>query len=285
MQQSYRRSLLYVPGDKERMVQKAMDSKSDSVIIDWEDAVAPVCKKTARQVTKTFFEEHEVSKEVFIRINDTQSPEYEEDLALAITLPIAGIVLPKASPESVKTAGEDLKKHQVREDFLMIPLIESAYGLQHLGATIEASSFVAAVQFGAEDYTRDLEIARTKSGEEVLLARQQIGLACRSYGIQAIDTPYVDFKDPEGLQHDIDVAKQAGMKAKTAIHPAQLELINQGFRPTQAEIEFATQVMEAAQLPENQTLGAFSLNGKMVDAPVIDRARRVLEREKHYREI
>ncbi|RGX55944.1 CoA ester lyase [Anaerotruncus sp. AF02-27] len=283
MENAYRRSLLYVPGDKPHMLEKGIFSVCDSMIIDWEDAVTLSQKELAREVTTNFLNQKSPKKEIFIRINDPASAQYTEDLKLAVTLPITGIVLPKACPESVKTVDRDFKKLGVLESLLLIPLIETAFGLIHLEATITASAHIKAVQFGAEDYTRDLEIARTKSSEEVLLARQIIGLVCRSQEVQAIDTPYVDFKDNAGLEQDICVAKQAGFKAKTAIHPAQLEIINHSFIPSEAEIAFAQRVVEISQLPENSHLGAFSLDGKMVDAPIIARAKRVLDRIQQYR--
>ena len=276
------RSLLYVPGDKEHMLEKALLSKGDGVIIDWEDAIAPKCKEIARNVTKEFLEHHTTGKMVFIRINDTASPQYPEDLRLAVQLPIAGIVVPKASPEGLAQVDRDLAEMDNTQDLVLIPLIESAYGLVHLEQVIAASVRIAAVQFGAEDYTRDMEITRTKTGEEVLAVRQRIGLVCQSGKILAIDTPFVDFRDSEGLNHDIWTAKQAGMKAKTAIHPGQLEQINRELTPSEEEIAIAQQIVRTAQLPENIALGAFSLNGKMVDAPVIHRAKRLLERANYF---
>lgn len=282
MLNSYRRSLLYVPGDNSKMLNKSFDRPCDSIIIDLEDAIAPDHKDEARDLTEEFVLNADRTKELFIRINDVNSPYYKKDLEMAIRSKVDGVVLPKACLDAVEILESDLNKLDKNADMPYIALIESAIGLVELRELIICGKRLIAIQFGAEDYTRDLEIERTKSGDEVEFARYIIGLNCKSYCVQAIDTPFTDYKDDEGLKYDIEIAKRTGMKAKTCIHPDQIEMINQMFVPSSAEVAFAKRVTEEASKTENISKGAFSLDGKMVDKRVIERAKLVLERTKAY---
>lgn len=278
----YRRSLLYVPGSSARMLEKAETRACDTVIVDLEDAVAPAEKEEARIRAGRFLDASKREKELFIRVNDVGSSLFEEDVRMAAEHRADAIVLPKACSHAVAVADWLLCRLDSENTVGLIPLVETAQGLSELRELLLGSGRIIAVQFGAEDFTRDMEIERTKTGEEVRFARQIIGLLCRSRNVQAIDTPYVDYRDEVGLESDSLVAKICGFGAKTCIHPAQVDTVNRFFMPGGKEISFAQRVMQEAQREENRRLGAFPLDGKMVDAPVIARAEGVLARAERY---
>ena len=143
---------------------------------------------------------------------------------------------------------------------------------------IDSLPRVNGILLGAEDFTKDLEVKRTKEGKEILYARSRIIVACKAYKIDAIDTPFTDTLDMEGLVKDVTYVKELGMNAKSAIHPNQIEAINNAFTPTKQEIEYAQRVLIARDEAFSKGLGVFSLDGKMVDAPVIARAETVIKK-------
>ena len=159
---------------------------------------------------------------------------------------------------------------------LLIPWIETAAGVLHAYDIARASARVAAITFGAEDYTRDVGIRRTTSGEEVLFPRSLVALAAHAAGVTPLDTPYVNFRDSTGLESDIAEAARLGYKGKFAIHPAQLEPIRRLFGPQPDEIEYARRVMAAWDVASADGRGSLDLDGAMVDVPVVERARNTL---------
>lgn len=273
----FRRSLLYVPGDQKKMLDKIDSRECDSIIIDLEDAVAPAHKCQARENAREYLLNKTSDRETFVRVNDVFSSYFLEDVKMAVGAGADGIVLPKSDKEAAEKAEAILQLVDRAGKLKMILLVETAEGLMELREAVQGTTRVIAVQFGAEDYTRDMEIARTKEGREVEVARQWIGIICRGCGIQAIDTPFTDYKDEIGHVADIENAKRAGMTAKTCIHPAQTSIVDLHMAPDEKEIQFAQEVIAESEKPENKLAGAFSLHGKMVDTPVIERARRVLE--------
>jgi len=270
--------MLYVPADKEKMLIKAAGYPCDSLIIDLEDAVSPDLKALARENVKHHTGALSQTKEIFVRVNDVDSSFFEKDVQTVSMLPVDGIVLPKADPRAVIMANEALDKLDTANRLVVIPLVETARGLVNITQTISKSDRVVGIQFGAEDYTKDMDVVRTVDGGEIAFARHLIGLHCMAAGVQAIDTPYVDYIDQAGLIADCESAKAAGMKAKTCIHPAQIATVNQAFSPSDAEVIWAIEVFEAMRIPDNQGKSAFSLHGKMVDTPIMERAKCILQK-------
>jgi citrate lyase subunit beta/citryl-CoA lyase len=158
----------------------------------------------------------------------------------------------------------------------LIALLETPQGLAEAYNIARADKLVVALAFGAEDYTAALGAKRTKEGTEIFTARSLIVNAAAAAGIQSIDTPYTDANDDEGLHNDTILAKQLGFKGKLAINPRQIDVIHTIFNPSMADIDWAKQVIQAIRQAEAEGSGVASLNGKMVDAPIVSRAERVL---------
>lgn len=254
------------------MIQQLDVFESDAVILDLEDSVLHYDKDAARQLVKNYleqFQQHDT--QLFVRLNDVGSPYFEQDITLLETTNIQGYVLPKASVESLN---ELLK----RTDKAVIPIIE--HPLAVLGASdIAKMKQVQGLLLGAEDLTKEMNIKRTPDGVEIDYARHHIAMVCQAYQIEAIDTPWVQKDNLEGLQKDAGYAKSIGFTGKALIHPNHVEIANNIFVPTIEEIQNARRIIEKAK---QSGKGAFSLDGKMIDLPVIERAQKLLDIAKRY---
>jgi citrate lyase subunit beta/citryl-CoA lyase len=159
----------------------------------------------------------------------------------------------------------------------LLPWIETAMAIVHCYAILTASPRVVGAAFGAEDFTNDMAIERAEDDSEVSVPRSLMCVAARAADVLALDTPYFSFRNPDGLQQNAQASKKIGFKGKFAIHPAQIELINQTFSPAPAEIEHARRVVAAFEEAERLGRGSTSLDGKVVDVPVVKRARALLD--------
>ena len=277
-----RRSLLFLPGNNPGMLQSAELLGADGVILDLEDAVNIKEKLAARILVREALKNitfHGV--ELIIRINPMDSIYGEEDILEIAPLKPDTILVPKADEEGIKKASvlldEIEKKHQIHPGSIgLMPLIESAYGVEMVSSIIKSSERVNGVLFGAEDYTADLSIKRTKEGNEIFYPRNKIAAVCRANKISAIDTPFTDVEDLEGLIKDISKGKALGMTGKAAINPRQIDTIHEVFAPETKEIDYALRVISAMEQADKEGKGVFSVDGKMVDAPIIERAKGVL---------
>ena len=274
-----RRSLLFIPGNNPGMLQSSDIFSSDAVIFDLEDAVSGTEKDSARSLVTNYLKAFRPNIEIVIRINGFDTPFYLDDLNAVLNCDIDAIMLPKARVHDILTLEEIIKSF--KKDVKIIPIIEQAISLIEV-EEIAKCELVDGILLGAEDYTKDLEVARTKEGNEIFYARCRVINACKAYKIDAIDTPFTDTNDEEGLLKDTKFAKSLGMNAKSAIHPNQIEVINKVFTPTEKEIEYATRVLIARDEAFKKGLGVFSLDGKMVDKPVIERAEKVIEKAKRF---
>ena len=275
-----RRSLLFIPGNNPGMLQSSDVFEADAVIFDLEDAVSGTEKDSARFLVTSYLKNYSPSLEVIVRINGFDTPFYVEDLkALFMLDNLNTIMLPKARVEDLLQLSEMIKNN--KKDIKIIPIIEQAISLIEVDQ-IAKMELVDGILLGAEDFTKDLEVTRTKEGVEIFYARNRIVTACKAYKIDAIDTPFTDTTDNEGLTKDTRFAKSIGMNAKSAIHPNQIETINQIFTPTTKEVDYAKRVLMTRDEAFAKGLGVFSLDGKMVDKPVIERAEKVLEKAKKF---
>ena len=276
-----RRSLLFIPGNNPGMLSNCDVFESDTVIIDLEDAVSSTEKDSARNLVTSYINTHKIKNEIMIRINGFDTPFYQDDLSSIVSDNIDSIMLPKARIDDVKKLDEILskfeKERKMKKHIAIVPIIEAAISLIEVDV-IASLSRVNGILLGAEDFTKDLEVKRTKEGKEILYARSRIIVACKAYKIDAIDTPFTDTLDMDGLVKDVNYVKELGMNAKSAIHPNQIEAINNAFTPTKQEIEYAQRVLIARDEAFSKGLGVFSLDGKMVDAPVIARAETVIKK-------
>ena len=278
-----RRSLLYVPGNMPSMLQNIHIFNCDAVIIDLEDAVPMSEKDAARHLVKHFLLNYtDRNKEILVRINPLDSRWGYEDLKVVLPALPDGIRLPKAdTPEIVERLDTLLTEFEEELDleigrFRVLPSLESALGVINSEYIAKASQRIFALAFGAEDYTASMEIERTKSGEELFNARTRVLWAAKAAGIQAIDTIFADVGDMEGLRAETELAKRLGYTGKCLVNPRQIEVVHDVFAPKKEEVDYALQVIEAIQRARLLGTGVISLGGKMVDAPVVKRAARVL---------
>ncbi|GHB23425.1 HpcH/HpaI aldolase/citrate lyase family protein [Salinicola rhizosphaerae] len=263
------RSLLFVPASRPDRFSKALSSEADAVIIDLEDAVAQEDKDDARQALAAFLEDA-AEDAVWVRINAMESDDALADLALCRDRPgIAGIIVPKAEHTRALAQAAALGKP-------LIPLIESAAGLDRL-AELARVEGVVALSFGALDLGLDLGLEPgTQGGDWVLdQARFQLVLQSRLAGLAApVETVTPEFRDTDVVERAARRASEMGFGGMLCIHPRQVEAVNAAFSPSVAQREWAERVLAVAA----QDAGAGQVDGQMIDAPVIERARRLLER-------
>jgi citrate lyase subunit beta/citryl-CoA lyase len=255
----------------------------DGVIIDLEDAVPLSEKDAARILVKRFLENYtERNKEVLVRINPLDSKWGLDDLRVVLPALPDGVRLPKAdTPEIVERLDTLLTEFEEELEldigrFRILPSIESARGILNATGIASTSKRVFALAFGAEDYTASMEIERTKGGEELFNARTRVLWAARAAGIQAIDTIFADVNDMEGLRRETELIKRLGYTGKSLVNPRQIDVVHEVFAPKQEEIDYALQVIDAIKRARLMGTGVISLGGRMIDAPVVKRAVRVL---------
>lgn len=277
-----RRSLLFIPGNNPGMLQTAEVFEADSIIIDLEDAISLFDKDSARNLTKSFLETFPMEQEVIIRVNSIDSKYFIKDLESIVTDYIDTIMLPKAMPEDLIKLDILLskleKEKNLKKKIKVIPLVELAASVLKIEEIVKMPR-VDGLLLGAEDLASDMEVLRTSEGIEIFYPRAKVALACISAKIEAIDTPYTSTLDIEGLIKDSNLAKSLGFKAKACIHPNQVSYVNDVFSPTKQQIEYALRVIEGAK---NNTKGAFSIDGKMIDKPIIERSLKVVSRAKSF---
>lgn len=282
-----RRSMLFIPGNTPNLLMNADILGSDAIILDLEDAVSPAEKDAARILVRNALKTLGYrGVEVIIRINPTETEFWKRDLEAVLPLRPSMIMPTKVSgPEVVREVSDYMSTLEQREGIpvgtvKLIPLIETALGVENAYAIASADPRVAAIFLGGEDLTADLQCKRTKEGREIFYARSRMVNAARAAGVEVYDTPFTDVNDPEGLRADAQLAKSLGFTGKASISPRHVDAINEVFTPTQAEIDYAHEVMDTISEAKRQGKGVVSLRGKMIDAPIVARARQVLEIER-----
>lgn len=281
-----RRTMLFMPGNNPGMLQNAAIMGADSVILDLEDAVSISEKDGARILVREAIKNIDYSGvEVVVRVNPMDTEFGPADVDIIARVKPDTLLVPKADEHQIAQVHDMLDKIEEEEGFEkgsieVIPLIETAYGLENVYSIIKASSRVTAILLGAEDLTADLGIKRTKEGDEIFYARNKVATACKASRINSIDTPFTDTNDYEGLEKDTQKAKSLGMTGKAAINPRQIDTIHSVYAPTDAEIRHAQRIIEAMEEAKAEGKGVFSLDGKMVDAPIINRALNTIEMAK-----
>ncbi len=261
------RTLLFVPGDNPSMLQNSPVFESDLIIIDLEDAVSIDNKDAARNLVKEFLNICNYKDRIVVRINSLDSEYYHKDLEMLSDFDIFAIMLPKAT-ESVITEFNKLYTSK------LIPIVESCIAVTEIEKLVKFNN-VCAILLGAEDLACDLEVERSEDSIEILYPRQLLSYYCKAYNKIAIDTPCTNASNMEVVRRDAKFAKKIGLKAKACIHPNQVPIINEVFSVTKKEFVEALRVLKAVEM--NKGKGAFSLDGKMVDEPIIKRARRHVE--------
>jgi citrate lyase subunit beta / citryl-CoA lyase len=285
------RSLLFVPGDSARKLEKGLTSGADVLLIDLEDSVALSAKEEARRVTSEFLNEHRTKAErprLFVRVNGLTTGLIDADLDGVMQTGPNGIVLPKTvGGADVAHLGAKLAVREAEfglEDGITRILAiatENAAGVFALGTFAGASHRLMGITWGGEDLSADLG-AETNRGDDggytdpYRLARSLTLLGATAAGVDAVDSVFTNFRDMAGLVAECREARRDGFVAKMAIHPAQVPIINEAFTPSQEAIERAQAVMEAFKA--NPEAGVVGVNGEMLDRPHLLRAERLLRR-------
>jgi citrate lyase subunit beta/citryl-CoA lyase len=264
-------------------MEKAWSSGADAVIFDLEDSVPEFEKSAARGHVQSALAKMPVDGPLcLVRINPLSTLHWRKDLDKSLGQSVRGIMVPKCqSSEEIHELEGVLEAKESEFDLVtgtiaLFLLIETARGLIEVSKLAQVSERVTALVFGAEDFCLDMGISRTAEGSELTYARSLVTLSARAYQRLAIDTIYADFSDSEGLRRDSEVAKHTGFSGKMAIHPRQLQIINSVFAATDQELTEARRIVEAFQDAEAKGQGAIQLDGRMIDRPIVERARRLL---------
>ncbi len=275
-----RRSRLYLPGNEPKFYANAGLHQPDGVILDLEDSVSPTEKDAARYIVRnTLLTTNFYGAERMVRIN--QLPRGLDDLDFVVPHNLHVILIPKCeSAEDVKKIEEktlQIKKEKgtTGETYFM-PIIESALGVIKAYEIATASKYNCALAVGLEDYTADIGTQRTNEGTESFFARSMVINAAKGAGIQPIDTVFSDVSDMDALRDSVIEAKSLGFEGKGCIHPRQIQVIHEAFAPTEAEITKAKKIVMAFDEAEKKGIGVVSIGSKMIDAPVVKRAQRVI---------
>jgi len=282
-----RRSMLFVPGSNAAMISNTFIYKPDAIMFDLEDAVALKEKDSARILVAHALQ-HPLYQEIetVVRVNPLDSEFGLADLNAVVRAGVDVVRMPKTETaqdvidmdreitEIEKVCGREVGSTK------MLAAIESPLGITQANQIATASNRLIGIALGAEDYVRNLKTERSPEGIELLFARCSILQAARAAGIQAFDTVYSNANNEEGFLAEAALIKQLGFDGKSLINPRQIELLHNLFAPTQKDVDQARRIIDAAEEAERNGLGVVSLNGKMIDAPIIDRAKLVLERAK-----
>ncbi len=275
-----RRSRLYLPGNEPKFYANAGLHQPDGVILDLEDSVSPTEKDAARYIVRnTLLTTNFYGAERMVRIN--QLPRGLDDLDFVIPHNLHVILIPKCeSAEDVKKVEEktlQIKKEKgITGETYFMPIIESALGVIKAYEIATASKYNCALAVGLEDYTADIGTQRTNEGTESFFARSMVIIAAKAAGIQPIDTVFSDVADMDALRESVLEAKSLGFEGKGCIHPRQIQVIHEAFAPTDAEITKAKRIVLAFDEAEKKGIGVVSIGSKMIDAPVVKRAQRVI---------
>ena len=279
-----RRTMLYLPGNNPNMLVRGHLFGSDGIVMDMEDAVALSEKDAARIMISKFLRRGDFgSVEVTVRINGADTEFWKKDLEAVVPCKrLDGIRLPKAdSPQVIKDVDEELSrledKYGIAQGHIkLFCILETAYGIWHAYDVATASRRVTAILPGGEDLVADLKTSRTPEGTELEWSRRMIVIAARAAGVDAIDLMFPRVTDDEGLRRDAQFSKDLGFDGKSVIHPNQIPVIHEIFTPSEKEIEKAQRIIAAAEDARARGLGTVSVDGRMVDVPVVKRARYIL---------
>lgn len=287
------RSWMFVPGNRQRMLEKSLGVPVDAVMMDIEDGVAPVEKDTARQqiaacldqVAARMREDGKLRTPArFVRVNAVGHERMRDDLAQVLRQGLEGLVLPKVeTPDQVKTVAEILDRRE-REAGLdpgtvrLLVAIESPKGLFNATAIATSSPRVVGLLFGAEDFSRELGLPSKREGEarDLLYARSALVTAAACAHVHAIDGVWPDLQDTEGLKTFATQSRRLGFSGMSLIHPAQIDAVNTAFTPGEDEIDYAQRVLKAFEEAQARGDGAVAFGGQLLDLPIVDRARQTL---------
>ncbi len=281
------RSILFMPGNNEKILSRVEKLNADAVILDLEDGVPPAEKEKARELVYRRLQSLKVAdlkKRIYVRVNGPGMGCMREDLRAVLSPVLDGLMLPMVNSTQeihklttlltvLSTGKKDIKLNELS----LLLNVETARGILNLSELMSATDLVSGAALGGEDLSLDMRAKRTSGGNEIAYARSHLVMASRAADKLAIDTVFTDIEDTEGLRKEAREAARMGYDGKLLIHPSQIEPVNEIFMPAPEEINFARRVVEAFERGEEEGRGAVKVDGKMVDPPVAARARRILE--------
>ena len=280
-----RRALMYVPGSEQHKLEKAASLGIDGVILDLEDGVAFNRKDEARGIIRQALESINYGRtERLVRINPVSSGRAEADLQAVLPGRPDGVVIPKAdSAQIVHTVDEIITRTEKEQGWkeggiALALLIETAIAFIHLAEICQASRRTQVLIFGAEDLCADTGIIRTVEARELLYARSALVMNAAAFGLQAIDMVQIHYRDIDLLEKECQEALELGFSGKTVVHPSQIETVQRIFTPDENQVSYARRVVEGARDAQIAGSGVFTLDGKLVDLPVVKRAESILAR-------
>ena len=277
------RSFIFVPGNRENMLERAKSFKADVIMVDLEDSVPPREKASARGMAKEWVPAlSRQGQRVMVRVNSLDTGLTRSELETLVSPDLYGISLGKVESkwnirdvDRMLSAIEPLAGGEIGST-KVVAWAETASALVDARDIADSSQRIIALAFGAEDFTNDMGMERSDSGDEVQVPRSLVPVAARAANVASLDSPFVAFQDPEALRADAQKARQMGFTGKHAIHPAQLDIINEVFSPAPDEVAYARRIMDAWDKAEAEGRGSLALDGRMVDVPVVKRAQNLL---------
>ena len=276
------RSLIFVPGNNSRFLEKAKSLSADIVCFDLEDSVPDSEKKNARKLIKTALKSRsEYPASVYVRTNSPVSGKIPDDLQEIVQKGIDGIVIPKVNNtnelKKIESILKNLEKKRKLKQTEIIPSIESAEGVVNTYKIASYSKRVSAIVFGVFDLLNDMGIEYTKQPEGAKYARAKISLDATAAGVASIDAIWQDLKDIEGLKKDCQIGKSLGYSGKSIIHPDQISVTHKIFHPNKTEIQWAQKVCKVYEKSTKKGKGATTVDGKMIDEVHYKQAKALLE--------
>jgi len=281
-----RRAILYMPGDNWKMITKSITLGVDSICMDMEDGAAINKKAEARETIAKALQELDFgSSEKLARINSVGSGWEKDDIEAVLPYQPDGIVIPKVeSVEQIEWASKIIESAELKNGWKVNSIriligIETAKGILNL-KEIASHPRLDAMIFGGEDFAASIGAKRTKEAIELLYARQAVIVACAANDLQAIDIVTIDYKDEENLKRESEFGARLGFSGKQIIHPIQVSIVQKAFTPSEEEIAYAKRIVETFEASQKEGKGAYSLDGKMIDMPLLKHAQKVLARAK-----
>lgn len=276
------RSLIFVPGNNPRFLEKAKTLSADIVCFDLEDSVPDSEKKNARNLIKDALKTRsQYTSEIYVRTNSPTSGKIQDDLKEIVQKGIDGIVIPKVNNaielKKIEKTLALLEKKQKLQPIGLIPSIESAEGVANTHEIASASKRISAIVFGVFDFLNDMGIEYTKQPEGAKFARAKIPIEAKAVGVYALDAIWQDLKDEKGLIEDCKIGKSLGYVGKTIIHPDQILIIHKTFHPNKTELEWAEKVCNTYEKSTKKGKGATTVDGKMIDEVHYKRAKSLLD--------
>lgn len=278
-----RRTMMYVPGNNPAMLADAHIYGADSLMFDLEDSVALSEKDSARLLVYQMIKGIDYKTEVVVRVNGLDTPFGVKDIEAMVRAGVDVIRLPKTDTAEDVRAVEALVERVEAELGLeigktkLMAALESPLGIINAYEIATASKRLIGIAIGAEDFVTNMKTNRSQIGIELLTARSQLVIAARAAGIAALDTVFSDVEDETTFEKEVTLIKQLGFDGKSVINPRQIDIVHEIYQPTEKEVENAKKIMLAIEEAKSKGSGVISLNGKMIDKPIVERAERVLK--------